>query len=63
MKLAKSAVLALALFGAFSAGLGVLVRLLQPIGLMLGWTSTGYIVGMLVLLGAIFVYFYKGDKI
>lgn len=56
MKWAKAVVLAVAIFGAFGAGLGALVSILMPMVGFLGLWSTVYILGMWTVLIGILAY-------
>jgi hypothetical protein len=55
MKLVKSFVLGLALFGCFAAGVGALLKILTPLVTVVGAGATLYIVGMIALLTGIVV--------
>lgn len=56
MKYAKATVLGIAILGAFSAGVGTLVRLITPLVGLLGWSSTIYILGMWAIMVGVIAY-------
>lgn len=57
MRFAKAIVLGLGLFGAVTAGVGSLVRILIPLLATVGLASTLYIVVMLTLFVGLVAYF------
>jgi hypothetical protein len=56
MKLIKAAILGLAVFGCFTAGVGALLKILQPLVLYIGPAAALYVVGMITLLVVIVTY-------